>query len=179
MAQGRDSDPGLGPPGFPTTRWSILQGDRNHPTPQFKAAFETLASTYWRPICAYIRSCGPGSSDEAKDLAQDFLVWMMETGFIGKADRGRGRFRTFIKHALSRFLIDRLRRNNAWKRGGRSRILALRSVSEGEAATYGTIARTLGIAPSAVSNHLMHARRRFRQILKTLVSDTVLSRDDL
>ena len=36
---------------------------------------------------------------DAKDLAQDFFLWMMESDFLSRADRGRGRFRVFVKVA--------------------------------------------------------------------------------
>jgi RNA polymerase sigma-70 factor (ECF subfamily) len=55
---------------------------------------------------------------EADDLLQAFLTAkVVEEGFVGHADRNRGRFRTFLLTALDRFVSNELRRDRAQKRG--------------------------------------------------------------
>ena len=116
---------GKGP--FPTTHWSRLV----HAEPgadakaSSEAALTALAQHYHGPIAAYIRTRWARTDEEAFDAAQDFFVWMLESGFVRRADPERGRFRAFVKHALANFLRDRERRRSALKRGGGTRIGSL------------------------------------------------------
>src|SRR5258705_212442 len=107
---------------FPSTCWSRVMdgaaGDR-------RTASEELANAYWKPIYAYIRAKWAKTNEDAKDLTQDFFLWMMESGTLSKADPNRGRFRAFVKVALEHYLIAEQRRLAALKGGGDRRILAL------------------------------------------------------
>ena len=115
--------PGPGPSGetslgggrreFPDTRWSRLLGGRAD-----EAAAADLARTYWKPVYAYVRAKWGKSNEDAKDLAQDFFVWMIETGFVAKADRDRGRFRAFVKVALNHYIANEEEKRRREKRGG-------------------------------------------------------------
>ena len=51
-------------------------------------------------------------------LTQEAFAWMLATRFFERADPERGRFRGLLKTALARFAVERLRRENADKRGG-------------------------------------------------------------
>jgi RNA polymerase sigma-70 factor (ECF subfamily) len=108
---------------FPSTCWSRIrvgsaEGDE-------RRALETLAQAYARPIVAYLRRALARSGDDAADLAQDFFVWAIETGFLGKADPARGRFRAFLKVALRHYVADQDRQERAQKRGGGARFASL------------------------------------------------------
>jgi RNA polymerase sigma-70 factor (ECF subfamily) len=110
-------------PRFPSTCWSRIAADDDGAG--LERAMETLARAYWRPICAYLRGALRRSDEEARDLTQDFFVWMIETGFLRKADPGRGRFRAFLKTALRHYVTDRARAQAARKRGGGRRFVPL------------------------------------------------------
>lgn len=117
--------------GFPTTRWSLLaagQGD----DAAARAALEALARRYWLPIARTVRARWARSDDEARELTQEFFLWMLEGDLLRRADRSRGRFRAFVKAALENFLRDRERRRLAQKRGG-ERAHAPLWTDEGEA----------------------------------------------
>jgi RNA polymerase sigma-70 factor (ECF subfamily) len=105
---------------FPSTCWSRMEADA-------PAALEVLAQRYWRPIHAYLRCALRRSDADARDLAQDFFVWMIETSFVHKADPSRGRFRAFLKTALRRYVGDQDARARARKRGGGRRFVPLAS----------------------------------------------------
>ncbi len=95
----------MGSDEFPVTRWTrLLARDGNA-----AAEFEHLARAYWRPIRAYVRALLRVDEDEAADRTQAFFVWMTETGFLRRAEPGRGRFRDFVNVALRHFLIDGIR----------------------------------------------------------------------
>lgn len=106
---------------FPSTRWSLLRAGGAAADAGAARALDELARLYWRPIAAYARSRWVASDDEAREVAQDFFVWVLESGFLARADRGRGSFRGFVKRALARFLADRERARRTAKRGGTRR----------------------------------------------------------
>lgn len=110
---------------FPTTRWSQIRPGAASDGEREAAALESLAQQYWRPIRAYLRTALAQSSEDSSDLAQDFFVWMLETGFLGKADPSRGRFRAFVKTALRHYVADGNRRKRADKRGGERRFVPI------------------------------------------------------
>ena len=110
---------------FPTTRWSRLLADPEAGSQVARDAFEALARRYWRPIAAYTRARFARTDDEARDAAQEFFLWMLESGFLAKADPRRGSFRGFVKRSLANFLHDRERGRRTEKRGGGRRLVPL------------------------------------------------------
>jgi RNA polymerase sigma-70 factor (ECF subfamily) len=66
---------------------------------------------------AYVRRRGHAAAD-AQDLTQAFFARLLERNWVEAADRGRGRFRTFLLTAMSRFLADEWDKVRAQKRGG-------------------------------------------------------------
>ncbi len=86
-------------------------------TPKAQAALEKLCRTYWYPLYAYVRRRGNPAQD-AQDLTQAFFARLLERHWVGDADRERGRFRTFLLTAMSRFLSDEWDKARAQKRGG-------------------------------------------------------------
>lgn len=101
---------------FPSTRWSRIlgTGSKSGTLPDV----ESLAKAYWRPVYGYVRSRFAKTEEEAVDCTQDFFLWMIERGFLGRADPARGRFRGFLKVSLRNFLSDRDRKARAQRRGG-------------------------------------------------------------
>jgi RNA polymerase sigma-70 factor (ECF subfamily) len=106
---------------FPSTCWSQIRGDD---AAAEKRALETLAHGYAKPIRAYLRALGR-SREDARELSQDFFVWVVETRFLEKADPARGRFRGFLKLALRNYALDCDRRVNAARRGGGATAVSL------------------------------------------------------
>jgi RNA polymerase sigma factor (sigma-70 family) len=96
---------------FSSTHWSLVLAAPDDP-----ATLDTLLRRYIAPIYAYIRRAG-NPRDKAADLTQEFIAKViLERGLLDKADPERGRFRTFLKAALSNFLIDQHRRATAQSR---------------------------------------------------------------
>ncbi len=117
MRQAMETDAGRD---FRTTAWSQLVAASNP-----YAALRHLAERYWRPIYAFIRVRERCPGDDAKDLTQDFFLWVIESGFLAKLKPGLGRFRAFLKTALANYLTDRRRASAAAKRGGLAKHLSL------------------------------------------------------
>lgn len=223
---------------FPTTRWSILteatgadaESDR-------RRALEALAQAYWKPVYCYLRAKWSCTREDAKDLTQDFFAGMLEGRFLPAEGRCVASFRSFLRVALDRYLIDEHRRRQALKRGGaqaifrldaewneaslpevedpagrppeqilddawRARLLerAARQYEEecrvrgvelhsrifhdyvlqgdGEL-PYRALAERYGIRVADVENYLKQAKRRYREILRKEISETVAGEEEL
>jgi RNA polymerase sigma-70 factor (ECF subfamily) len=101
---------------FVTTQWSVVL-DAAGSDATARAALEKLCRTYWYPLYAYVRWRG-NSAPDAQDLTQAFFARLLERKWVGEVDRDRGRFRTFLLTAFSRFLADEWDKLRAQKRGG-------------------------------------------------------------
>src|SRR5262245_43298462 len=111
---------------FPSTHWTRIDSSEG------SAALEHLARLYAGPIRAYLRAALGKSDEEAREMTQDFFLWTIESGFLGKADRARGRFRAFLKTALRNYALKADERARAAKRGGGARFVPLPDGDEAE-----------------------------------------------
>jgi RNA polymerase sigma-70 factor (ECF subfamily) len=81
------------------------------------ADLEELCRRYRLPVYAFIRKRGH-APEEADDLTQEFFARLVESDFLNKADRSRGRFRCFLMTSIDNFLRVEHRNATARKRGG-------------------------------------------------------------
>jgi DNA-directed RNA polymerase specialized sigma24 family protein len=91
---------------FPTTVWTLVDHAKNPLSDAHLQAISVLASKYWKPVYYFIRAKGY-VPDRAEDLTQAFFLSFLERDWIRRADRERGRFRSFLLAILVRFLSDR------------------------------------------------------------------------
>lgn len=101
---------------FPTTQWTLLARASLNAETAGRQALEELCRRYWSPLHQFIRARGY-TETEAQDLTQEFLLHLLEHSTLQKAERSRGKFRSFLLGALVRFLADEYDRRNAQKRG--------------------------------------------------------------
>lgn len=118
------------PPIFATTHWSVVLKAGRSDTTQARNALAKLCQTYWYPLYAYVRRRGHSVHD-AQDLTQAFFARLLERHWVSDAKQERGRFRTFLLTALSRFLSDEWDKLRAQKRGGGVLLLPLQ-LDDGE-----------------------------------------------
>ncbi len=104
---------------FATTHWSVVLAAGPRDTPKSAAAREELCRTYWYPLYAYVRRRGY-SPEDAQDLTQEFFARFLADDSMGRADRRRGRFRSYLLGAFNHFLSDEWDRNHRIKRGGQA-----------------------------------------------------------
>jgi hypothetical protein len=91
---------------FPTTHWTKLVGARSEDLLQQDDALEELVGMYWKPVYCYLR-CKGYDRDDAKDLTQGFFhEIVLRRRLIQQADQRKGRFRTFLLTALSRYVTS-------------------------------------------------------------------------
>ena len=87
---------------------------RNHPC--HRGAGKTLPDLLVSPL--RLRSALRPFPEDAQDLTQAFFARLLEGQWIGRADREKGKFRSFLLSALKCFLSDEWDRARAKKRGG-------------------------------------------------------------
>jgi RNA polymerase sigma-70 factor (ECF subfamily) len=116
---------GNGAANFNTTHWTlVLACDDADDSARAQEALASLFQTYWYPLYAYVRRRGYGEQD-AEDLVQAFCLHLQEKHAIAKADRQRGKFRTFLLSSLQNFLGHERERSLAQKRGGGRELIRL------------------------------------------------------
>ena len=104
--------------GFPETQWTLVQrAQSGDPTGEARRALEDICKRYWLPIYAFVRRSGERPA-EAEELTQEFIVRLIEGEFLSRADRQRGKLRTFLLACLKHFLADNRRAGQRLKRGG-------------------------------------------------------------
>jgi RNA polymerase sigma-70 factor (ECF subfamily) len=102
---------------FLTTHWSVVLAAKDKTSPDCAQALETLCATYWYPLYAFVRGSGYSPHD-AQDLTQGFFARLLAMDYLRVVGPEKGRFRTFLKMALKRFLAHEWQRSRAEKRGG-------------------------------------------------------------
>lgn len=122
--QGPGSGAGEGAADFRTTRWSRIARAGRPEDPEAAEALEQLCRAYWFPVYAFLRRGGIPAA-EAEDLVQGFFATLLAKNYVAQADRGRGRFRTFLLAAVKHHLGHERERAAAQKRGGGARWVAL------------------------------------------------------
>jgi RNA polymerase sigma factor (sigma-70 family) len=107
---------------FQTTHWTlVLEAGQGEPSDSRQKALSVFCESYWPPLYAFLRHRRYAPAD-AQDLVQAFFVQLFEKNILERADREKGRLRTFLLSSLKNFLINEYDRAKAIKRGG-SRII--------------------------------------------------------
>jgi len=88
------------------------------------AALAELCQVYWAPLYSFVRSRGHSVHD-AQDLTQSFFAYLLEHKVYARADRQKGRFRSFLLASVKNFLADAADRQRTLKRGGTQIFLPL------------------------------------------------------
>lgn len=112
---------------FPRTQWTkVVKG------PTGKAT-EAIVQQYWKPVYCYIRRKWPGkSNEEAKDLTQGFFCdVVMGRHLLRRADRSKGRFRSFLLATLKTYLANVYRAQRAQKRMPAEGLVPLDGINSG------------------------------------------------
>jgi RNA polymerase sigma-70 factor (ECF subfamily) len=117
---------------FLTTHWSLIDDVNASDDERNQALISLLLKKYWKPVYCYLRQKGY-DNEKAKDLTQGFFhEVVLGRGLIQKADQTKGRFRTFLLTALSRFLISVREHETAQKRIPQHKLVSLDLVDPSE-----------------------------------------------
>jgi RNA polymerase sigma factor (sigma-70 family) len=111
---------------FPSTHWSVvLAAGRSEAEPELAgAALAELCQIYWAPLYSFVRS-REYTMHDAQDLTQSFFAHLLEHKVYARADRQKGRFRSFLLASVKNFLADAADRERTLKRGGAQNFLPL------------------------------------------------------
>ena len=109
---------------FATTRWSTVLAAGDSASPDSREALEKLCRSYWFLLYAFVRRQGQPPED-AKDLVQGFLLYLLERHVIDKARPELGRFRSFLLGCLKNYLAQQRDQSRAEKRGGDRQLIPL------------------------------------------------------
>ncbi|MFC1634807.1 RNA polymerase sigma factor [Planctomycetota bacterium] len=109
---------------FLTTHWSLIENVKEQQD-QDRVLIGLLLERYWRPVYCYVRRKGY-DNEQAKDLTQGFLhEVVLNRHLVERADSSKGRFRSFLLHALNQYLLDEHRKETALKHIPREKLVQL------------------------------------------------------
>jgi len=102
---------------FPTTHWSLVDGAGRGDDDSKRRALGELLVRYLPALRAHLVLRKRLNRDLAEEMLHDFLATkVVEKELVGRADPGRGKFRTFLLTALDRFVANQMRDAAAKKR---------------------------------------------------------------
>lgn len=145
---------------FGTTHWSIVgacrdDGEMAVGVPH--AALTRLCRDYWPPLYSFVRRRGYAPAD-AQDLVQSFFAYFLKKKAYMRAERAKGKFRSFLLASIKHFLANDWDREHALKRGGDCEFVLLES--EVEAVEAGQMSQ-----PICVSDEEQAYQQRWAQTL--------------
>ncbi len=88
-----------------------------------RKALAIFSETYWPPLYTFVRRRGYSPAD-AQDIVQGFFQHLLEQNTLSRADREKGRLRTFLLGSLQNYLLKQRERMRALKRGGGQQIVS-------------------------------------------------------
>jgi len=102
---------------FPTTRWTLLAEATLAGDAHGQKALDDLCQAYRRPVEMFLGAKGV-RNEELEDVVQDFFLRWLRSRAWKRADRERGRFRTFMLGGVVNTLAHHRSKGRAEKRGG-------------------------------------------------------------
>jgi RNA polymerase sigma-70 factor (ECF subfamily) len=90
---------------FPTTHWSLVARLRSADRKEAENALQEVFTTYRYPLYGFLRAGGLNHED-AEDVLQGFFEKMLRNDALARADQERGKLRTYLLTALSRFKLN-------------------------------------------------------------------------
>ncbi len=110
---------------FHTTHWSVVVlAAQREPSTFARRALSDFCQAYWPPLYTFVRRRGHSPSD-AQDLVQGFFAHLVAQETLSRADREKGRLRTFLLGSLQHFLANEYDRARTLKRGGQRQIVSM------------------------------------------------------
>jgi RNA polymerase sigma-70 factor (ECF subfamily) len=109
---------------FLTTQWSLIENIKAGQD-QDKLLISFLLEEYWKPVYCYLRRSGY-DNEQAKDLTQAFFhEVVLNKDLVGRADKAKGRFRSFLLHALKQYATKQNLKERARKRIPKEKMVSL------------------------------------------------------
>lgn len=103
---------------FPATMHSVVLRLRSDDPAERATALDRLLRAYTRPIYKHLRLRWKKTSEDAEDLVQDFFARAVERSVLDRYDPRKGRFRTYLRTCVDRFVSNAEAARGTVKRGG-------------------------------------------------------------
>jgi len=108
---------------FLTTHWSLVEHIQSEDDKD-RMLIGLLLDRYWKPVYCFLRH-KQYDNEQAKDLTQGFFhEVVLNQNLIQRADQTKGRFRTFLLHALDQYLLNEKRNQTTQKRHPRGKLVS-------------------------------------------------------
>lgn len=102
---------------FPSTHWTQVALAGADRAPGQQEALSLLLKRYYPALLVHLTAVRRLRRDHAEDLLQEFLASkVLAKDLLARAERRRGKFRTFLLTSLDRFVVSQARKANAGKR---------------------------------------------------------------
>ncbi|MHC4165417.1 MAG: RNA polymerase sigma factor [Planctomycetota bacterium] len=112
---------------FLTTHWSLID-DIQAGHDKDRALIKLLLQRYWKPVYCYLRRKGFNNQD-AKDLTQGFFhEIVLKRRLVQRSDQAKGRFRSFLLHALNQYVINQRAKQTATIRIPQDKLVSLETM---------------------------------------------------
>jgi RNA polymerase sigma-70 factor (ECF subfamily) len=114
-----------GMPHFQTTLWSRIEDIQRGN----QSGVWTFVERYRRPLLSFVERRG-FSAQDAEDLVQEVFLRLFTKEALARADRNRGRFRSFVLGIAKHVMSEERAKRGAKKRGGGERPVPLSEAPE-------------------------------------------------
>ena len=109
---------------FLSTHWSLIDGIRADQD-RDRTLISHLLRRYWKPVYCYLRRKGY-DNEQAKDFTQAFIhEVVLNRSLVHRADQAKGRFRSFLLHALNQYVTKQGLKERAQKRIPKEKLVSL------------------------------------------------------
>ena len=117
---------------FPTTQWNIVETLKGEDEDARRAALGEIIGLYGPPLLAFAlrHSHGTRTPEDCEDLVNDFFLRCVEGGILARADRARGKFRSFLATSFKYFITNEQRSSQTQKRRPTGGFVSLATVTE-------------------------------------------------
>jgi RNA polymerase sigma factor (sigma-70 family) len=110
---------------FQTTMWTRIEAAAD----LSEEAAQQFVARYRGPILRYLRGRG-ASAEDAEDLLQEVLIRLFSRNLLARADRAKGRFRSYLLGITQNVLRDDRTKALTQKRGGGRPHVPLHEIGE-------------------------------------------------
>jgi DNA-directed RNA polymerase specialized sigma24 family protein len=103
---------------FPTTQWNIVETLKVEDEEARRAALGEIIGIYGAPLLAFAlrHSHGTRSPEDCEDLVNDFFLRCVQGGILARADRARGKFRSFLATSFKYYITNDQRSSQTQRR---------------------------------------------------------------
>jgi len=103
---------------FPTTQWNIVETLKVEDEEARRAALGEIIAIYGAPLLAFAlrHSQGTRTAEDCEDLVNDFFLRCVQGGILARADRARGKFRSFLATSFKYYITNDQRSSQTQRR---------------------------------------------------------------